>query len=216
MTSAGIIIILVIISWRQRNWVVVGFNVPRLPLLLLSAASMFGDNSQRQRCSSAAAAPAQTTTKPILRSNCDAGSAASANGQKQRCNPVPVRVLVCVSGSHGCMCVSRATICGASCALSAARNSWIQNIHERKSEGQHRNSADIRLRPGGADAAEMRESKRERPRERLANCFTSASVMLLPGVLLTLNRAAPTVLLNGRSWEETHSNWALWNKYKGL
>jgi len=123
MTSAGIIIILVIISWRQRNWVVVGFNVPRLPLLLLSAASMFGDNSQRQRSGSAAAAPAQTTTKPILRSNCDVGSAASANGQKQRCNPVPVRVLVCVSGSHGCMCVSRATICGASCALSAARNS---------------------------------------------------------------------------------------------
>lgn len=163
---------------------------------------MFGDNSQRQRSSSGAAASFEATTKPILRSNCGSGSAASANGQKQSCNPAPVCVCVCMcvwvsAGRKWCMCVSRTTICGASCALFVARNSCTPRAEVRRTASQFGSrsaSSWTRRRCTGRDSGKWR---RERTRE-LQKLFHFRFGDAAAEVLLSPYRAAPPVLLKER------------------
>lgn len=145
MTSAGIIIIPIIIRSKSGSGSSSSGTKKIGSLLVLMCLGCHFCCYQQRQClvitasgsgSSAAAAAAESLgraiTMPSLRSSSDAGR----EGHRLMAKSSAV-----ILRGGWCMCVSRAWICGASCALSAATVSWTLNTSVARPEGQHRNSA---------------------------------------------------------------------------
>lgn len=123
---------------------------------------------QQQRTASAAAA-----TRQLSRLRW-----ASTNGQSSAVIPLSPWVCVCVCvgySSYGCsMCVSRARICGASCALSAASVSRLRHPRPQKSDGSASEFVRASFQVLAAQAR-VRESREQTSRcsRRAKGCSTS-------------------------------------------